>query len=156
SERLPGRTRWPARLIWTSGWKTLLKVILMRLLSLSPTIKFATTISQLLNSALVMKLLVCFVVFSFLRLHLAPMKPPFIIFKKWGRASADSELRRRFFINEGGKKVGLEGPPPPWEGVTWILDLLPNNPRAAIHTLEAYFEAHGLLLPDGRINGLFD
>jgi restriction system protein len=46
--------------------------------------------------------------------------------------------------------------PPPWEGVTWILDLLPNNPRAALNVLDSYFSAHCLYLPDGRMIGIYD
>jgi restriction system protein len=46
--------------------------------------------------------------------------------------------------------------PPPWEGNTWVLDLLPGNPRAAIETLRAYDAAHCQFLPDGRGFGLYD
>ncbi|MET4722471.1 restriction system protein [Bradyrhizobium japonicum] len=40
--------------------------------------------------------------------------------------------------------------------VTWVLDLLPDNPRRAIDTLNAYFEAHCLFMPDGRMHGIYD
>jgi len=46
--------------------------------------------------------------------------------------------------------------PPPWEGITWILDLLPHGPRRALNALNAYLSAHIQLLPDGRIDGLFE
>jgi restriction system protein len=49
-----------------------------------------------------------------------------------------------------------EDVPPPWEGITWVLDLLPENPRAAIAALDAYFEAHCLFMPDGRLSGTSD
>lgn len=41
-----------------------------------------------------------------------------------------------------------------WEGNTWILDLLPNEPQLAIDTINAYITAHSLFLPDGRWDGL--
>lgn len=45
---------------------------------------------------------------------------------------------------------------PPWEGVTWILDLLPYYPKLAIEGLTAYITAHIQLLPDWRLKGAFD
>jgi restriction system protein len=42
----------------------------------------------------------------------------------------------------------------PWEGITWILDLLPRWPRYALQALNAYFLAHCQHLPDGRLGGL--
>jgi restriction system protein len=44
----------------------------------------------------------------------------------------------------------------PWEGITWILDLLPHWPRSAVQALDAFFLAHAQLLPDGRARGLSD
>lgn len=44
----------------------------------------------------------------------------------------------------------------PWEGITWILDLLPHQPKVALEGLHAYFLAHIQLLPDGRFSGLQD
>lgn len=43
-----------------------------------------------------------------------------------------------------------------WEGITWIIDLIPNFPTAAIEAIEAYNLAHYFLLPDGRCDGLAD
>ena len=31
---------------------------------------------------------------------------------------------------------------PAWEGITWIIDLLEDNPRRAIEVIESYFKAH--------------
>ncbi|SDK25630.1 restriction system protein [Catalinimonas alkaloidigena] len=45
---------------------------------------------------------------------------------------------------------------PNWEGLTWIIDLLPNNPTMAINVVEAYYVAHFWFLPDFRINGLLN
>jgi restriction system protein len=45
---------------------------------------------------------------------------------------------------------------PPWEGITWILDLLPDHPRKALQALTAYISAHAQMLPDGRFQGLLD
>jgi restriction system protein len=44
----------------------------------------------------------------------------------------------------------------PWEGITWVLDLLPRHPREAIEALSAYVLAHFQVLPDGRFDGLED
>lgn len=45
---------------------------------------------------------------------------------------------------------------PPWEGITWILDLLPHFPRQALEGLNAYILAHAQQLPDGRTSGLYE
>lgn len=44
----------------------------------------------------------------------------------------------------------------PWEGTTWVLDLLPTSPTKALEILSAYFAAHFQFIPDGRADGLFD
>jgi restriction system protein len=41
----------------------------------------------------------------------------------------------------------------PWEGMTWILDLLPHHPQDALNALDAYYLAHMQLMPDGRAQG---
>lgn len=46
--------------------------------------------------------------------------------------------------------------PPPWEGITWVLDLLPARPREALDALSAYVLAHAQTLPDERLTGLED
>lgn len=43
---------------------------------------------------------------------------------------------------------------PIWEGNTWIIDLLPHEPKVALEGLHAYFIAHIQHLPDGRFDGL--
>jgi restriction system protein len=45
---------------------------------------------------------------------------------------------------------------PPWEGITWVLDLLPHFPKEALEGLNAYFLAHAQSLPDGRLSSLAD
>lgn len=42
------------------------------------------------------------------------------------------------------------------EGITWIVELLPHSPRAALEALKAYTQVHIMYLPDGRIWGLGD
>ena len=44
----------------------------------------------------------------------------------------------------------------PWEGITWIIDLLPFYPKQALESISSYTLAHIQQLPDGRIHGLFD
>lgn len=43
-----------------------------------------------------------------------------------------------------------------WEGTTWVLDLLPDDPKLAINVIDAFIRAHAQFLPDGRIFGLCD
>lgn len=43
-----------------------------------------------------------------------------------------------------------------WEGITWVLDLLPYKPESVLEVLRAYFLAHCQLLPDGRFRGFSD
>jgi restriction system protein len=50
----------------------------------------------------------------------------------------------------------VEPPFLPWEGITWVLDLLPHYPSKALDALDAYFVAHCQFLPDGRIHGMSD
>lgn len=45
---------------------------------------------------------------------------------------------------------------PTWQGLTWVLDLLPGWPQKAIDVVEAYWLAHLEYLPDGRLWGLVD
>lgn len=45
---------------------------------------------------------------------------------------------------------------PPWEGITWVLDLLPHFPKQAIEGLNAYLIAHAQQLPDSRFRSLCD
>lgn len=59
--------------------------------------------------------------------------------------------RRLLFWSGSGSKTS-----PPWEGITWILDLLPHFPRQALGALDSYFLAHAQFLPDGRFRGLAD
>lgn len=43
-----------------------------------------------------------------------------------------------------------------WEGLTWVLDLLPNFPNEAIKAIDAYFLANCMMLPDNCLNALSD
>lgn len=45
---------------------------------------------------------------------------------------------------------------PPWEGITWVLDLLPRWPEVALSAVSGYVLAHAQVLPDGRYTGLHD
>ncbi len=68
-----------------------------------------------------------------------------------GRERVEEARRSREFVRRL-----LNPHEPTWEGLTWILDLLPGWPMQAIDVLEAYFLAHALELPDGRIHGIGD
>jgi restriction system protein len=71
----------------------------------------------------------------------------------------DPELYQRMikteFIRRLIMSVGRRNPPP-WEGITWVIDLLPHFPKPALEGLKAYLNAHIQWLPDGRITGLSD
>lgn len=58
---------------------------------------------------------------------------------------------RRLFLHSTGHTGVL-----PWEGNTWVLDLLPHFPKQALEGLNAYILAHIQLLPDGRLTGQYD
>jgi len=62
----------------------------------------------------------------------------------------ESERNRRLLYLKSDKNFLV------WEGITWILDLLPNNPKIALQALNAYFTANFWSLPDYAISGLLD
>jgi restriction system protein len=62
-----------------------------------------------------------------------------------------SQYYRRLVLNAAGLKQVQ-----PWEGITWLLDLLPHFPKMALEALSAYIFAHIQELPDWRLHGLFD
>jgi restriction system protein len=62
-----------------------------------------------------------------------------------------SQYLRRVFDYFSGQSTQF-----PWEGITWVLDLLPHFPKDALEGLKAYVLAHIQQLPDGRLNGLSD
>lgn len=64
------------------------------------------------------------------------------------------EVLKRVIKLEFGKRSLTERPT--WEGITWVLDLLPDYPKDALNAIHAYFMAHMQFLPDGRIQGLVD
>jgi hypothetical protein len=54
---------------------------------------------------------------------------------------------------------GVEVPaalPYPWEGITWVLDLLQSSPDSALRVISSYLDSHITVLPDGRIAALSD
>jgi restriction system protein len=42
----------------------------------------------------------------------------------------------------------------PWEGITWIIDLLPNFPKDAINVVDSFFKIYCQILPDDVLVGL--
>jgi len=65
-----------------------------------------------------------------------------------GKLVPFNQFYGRLYLNRKGYDVK------PWEGITWILDLLPHFPKQAIDGLNSYILAHAQLLPDGRFRGL--
>lgn len=45
---------------------------------------------------------------------------------------------------------------PVWEGLAWVIDLLPQHPRMALDVIDAFFHACWSRLSDNYISGLFD
>jgi restriction system protein len=68
---------------------------------------------------------------------------------------SDDELQQLMEKHDFYRRL-VEPPFLPWQGNTWILDLLPHYPLKALDALDAYFIAHCQQLPDGRINGMAD
>jgi len=60
------------------------------------------------------------------------------------------EWVRRLIEGAAGKKRHV------WEGLSWVIDLLPRFPTEAISAIEAYNLSHYFILPDGRIHSLSD
>lgn len=58
----------------------------------------------------------------------------------------DRRVLTKFFANTGEA----------WEGLTWVLDLLPHYPNDAIKAIDAYFLANCMMLPDNSLNALSD
>ena len=49
-----------------------------------------------------------------------------------------------------------KGKYPVWEGLGWIIDLLPQHPRKALNVLDAFFDVYWHSLTDNYLMGLFD
>jgi restriction system protein len=62
-----------------------------------------------------------------------------------------TEYDRRVILHFSG-----ESSTPTWEGLTWVIDLLPHFPQQAIDAVHAYVLAHAQVLPELRIGGLAD
>ncbi len=62
-----------------------------------------------------------------------------------------TEHERRLILRYSGRSSD-----PVWEGLTWIIDALPDWPRKALDAVDAYFHAMYRHLPDLRINSLGD
>lgn len=63
----------------------------------------------------------------------------------------DTELHRRVCLY-----IASRGRMPIWDGLQWVLDLLPTNPRECLQVLESYLGLYGYPLPEGRFHGLID
>ncbi|MEU7785090.1 restriction endonuclease [Amycolatopsis sp. NPDC049159] len=58
-----------------------------------------------------------------------------------GATNGDPHFRRieAFYANRTDQ--------PPWAGIRWVLDLLPDHPHSALQATEAYFVAHARSMP---------
>lgn len=69
--------------------------------------------------------------------------------RKWDPPS--SEHNRRLLLHHASG-----GDYPVWEGIGWVLDLLPSHPRKALDVLDAFFSVHFQHVTDNYLSGLFD
>jgi restriction system protein len=65
-------------------------------------------------------------------------------------SSIKTEYNRRLLQHYLTKKGDV------WEGLTWVIDLLPHFPNEAIKAIDAYFLANCQMLPDSCLNALSD
>jgi len=63
--------------------------------------------------------------------------------------------KERFFETEFYRRLASENYDA-WEGITWVLDLLPTSPKMAIEVIKSYISAHIMLLHDYELIGLED
>jgi restriction system protein len=49
-----------------------------------------------------------------------------------------------------------DGKYPAWEGLGWVIDLLPQHPRMALNVIDAFFHVYHSGLTDNYLSGLFD
>ena len=68
-------------------------------------------------------------------------------------AALESFKRSEYMQRVIGWYFGLSDEPP-WPGIKWVLRLIPDNPKMALNTLEAFFVAHMNGLSDGMIYAL--
>lgn len=63
-------------------------------------------------------------------------------------------------LNEHDRRLLLyvrsQGKYPVWEGLGWVIDLLPQHPRMALNVIDAFFHAYYHRLTDNYLSGLFD
>jgi len=74
------------------------------------------------------------------------------MFQYWMESKQIAELVERF---EFVRRM-LNGERHTWEGNTWILDLLPDQPQMAIDAVNAYTTAQLSFMPEGRMEGAED
>lgn len=68
------------------------------------------------------------------------------------KSSEDLSEHERRLIDH----VRSEGRYPVWEGVGWIIDLLPQHPRQALNVTDAFLYAYYDRVTDNYLSGLFD
>jgi restriction system protein len=59
------------------------------------------------------------------------------------------------YVQRVVRYFGGETDDPPWEGITWVLNLLPNHPRSALSVLDTYFQANPQMT-DNMIHAISD
>jgi restriction system protein len=72
------------------------------------------------------------------------------------QAERGTTVRKTEFYSRLLARVSRRTGVGPWEGLTWILDLLPDAPRKAIDIIDAYLDVHARYMPDGRLAGMGD
>lgn len=75
------------------------------------------------------------------------------IIRRWVFDSGDFNVREIFEHESFLKRlISMNEKNPPWQSISWILDLLPENPYQAINVVNAYVTAHVRFLSD---NGFY-
>lgn len=88
-------------------------------------------------------------------LHLSGLRARHEIARSQAARASDlptlSEYDRRVIAYFAGASAT-----PTWEGLTWVVDLLPHFPNEALGAVHAYLLAHAQVLPDLRLTSLSD
>lgn len=69
--------------------------------------------------------------------------------RTFNRELREHDRRLLFHARSGGKY-------PVWEGLGWVIDLLPQHPRMALNVIDAFFHTYWSQVTDNYLSGLFD
>jgi len=73
---------------------------------------------------------------------------------RWDALEEDAKATLITFLTKNEKNRRLNKGFDAWDGLTWVLQLLPYRPFKAIRALNSYFDAECGIMPDDRIIGI--